>query len=151
MIVSEDVLPAKKAVSTYFFNSQFITLPDGRDALLAPKECETLLLDWLNIPIFFIDVRQSMRNGGGPACLRLRIELTEKELSRVHPSFLLDEKKHAELVGWVEKHYREELTFEDLADPKLLNENREALDALTKILKLGSFYPFQKEVNELAC
>ena len=46
---------------------------------------------------------------------------------------------------WVDKHYRDELSIADLADPNLLNESQTALDELTQILQLGSVYPFQLE------
>ena len=47
------------------------------------------------------------------------------------------------LTQWVSKHYRDALRENDLADPQLLIECRTALDELTRILKLGSVYPFQ--------
>jgi len=57
---------------------------------------------------------------------------------------LLTETAYAALVAWVKKHYREKLTAADLADPALLEETRRALDALTRLLGLGSVYSFQK-------
>jgi succinylarginine dihydrolase len=84
-----------------------------------------------------------MRNGGGPACLRLRVTLTEKEMLKTNPAVFLDETLYKKLVNWVNKHYRDDLTPRDLADPNLLKETRSALDELTHILKLGSVYPFQ--------
>jgi succinylarginine dihydrolase len=49
----------------------------------------------------------------------------------------------------VRAHYRDALAPEDLADPKLLDESRTALDALTQLLGLGSIYPFQRDAGEL--
>ena len=43
----------------------------------------------------------------------------------------------------MDQHYRDALAPEDLADPALLREAQEALDALTHILDLGAIYPFQ--------
>ena len=91
----------------------------------------------------FLDVRQSMHNGGGPACLRLRVVLTERQLAVMHQGVLLTDALYAQLVAWVEKHYREAIAPADLADPKLLDEGRAALDELTGILGLGVIYPFQ--------
>jgi succinylarginine dihydrolase len=51
----------------------------------------------------------------------------------------------ARLNKWVDKHYRDELTEDDLRDPQLLIESRTALDELTQLLKLGSVYPFQQD------
>ena len=84
-----------------------------------------------------------MQNGGGPACLRLRIVLTDEELARSNPRIYLDETLYTELCHWVKKHYRDRLTLNDLADPLLLSESRTALDELMQILNLGSVYPFQ--------
>ena len=92
----------------------------------------------------FVDVRQSMRNGGGPACLRLRVVLNERELAQVNPHFVLNDKLFSRLNNWVDKHYRDELRSADLADPYLLNESRAALDELTQIMAIGSFYEFQQ-------
>ena len=92
----------------------------------------------------FVDVRQSMRNGGGPACLRLRVVLNEDELAQVNPAFVLTEELFSTLNHWLEKHYRERLSSTDLSDPSLLSESRTALDELTQIMGLGSFYEFQQ-------
>jgi succinylarginine dihydrolase len=92
----------------------------------------------------FVDVRQSMKNGGGPACLRLRIALTEAELAKVHAGVRLTPELHGQLANWIERHYREQLHPDDLADPKLLDESRAALDALIDLLRLGPIYPFQR-------
>jgi succinylarginine dihydrolase len=93
----------------------------------------------------FVEVRQSMRNGGGPACLRLRVVLTAEERAAVAPQALMSDALYDTLVAWAGKHYRDRLEPNDLADPALLRESREALDALTGILGLGGgYYPFQR-------
>ena len=84
-----------------------------------------------------------MQNGGGPACLRLRVALKEHELLAINPHTQITNNKFIELNQWVDKHYRDELSIADLADPNLLNESQTALDELTQILQLGSVYPFQ--------
>jgi len=90
------------------------------------------------------DLKQSMSNGGGPACLRLRVALTEAEQKAINPSTLMNNALFGQLNNWVDKHYRDELHEADLADPKLLIESRNALDELTQIMDLGSVYEFQK-------
>lgn len=96
--------------------------------------------------IDYVNLRQSMRNGGGPACLRLRVVLSKAEFESVKRSsrVILDQHLYEELKAWIEKNYRERITPRDLADPSLLRESRTALDELTNILSLGSIYPFQK-------
>jgi succinylarginine dihydrolase len=90
----------------------------------------------------FVEVRQSMRNGGGPACLRLRVVLTDDELRSVYPPILFTDELHRRLRAWVERHYRDHLEPADLADPKLLDEARAALATLMEILELGEIYSF---------
>lgn len=155
--VATNEVTALEAVSTYLFNSQLITLPDGSMTLIAPKECEenqavqtrikAMCEDGSNPlkTVHFLDVRESMRNGGGPACLRLRVALTEVELAAMHQGVLLTDTLYNALVSWVEKHYRDRLTLADLADVQLANESFTALDELTQILRMGSIYPFQRE------
>jgi succinylarginine dihydrolase len=148
--VLEAEVPLADAIASYLFNSQLVTLPDGRDALVAPVECRenervsAYLAGGAFEQIHFVDVRQSMRNGGGPACLRLRVVLTEAEQAATHRGVMFDDALHARLMAWVEKHYRDELTPEELADPKLLDEGRAALDELTRLLDLGPIYEFQR-------
>ena len=143
------------AVSSYLFNSQLVTLPSQKMALFAPVECEQhdlikRFLDELlassNNPIqhvSYLDLKQSMRNGGGPACLRLRVPLNEQEFANMHPGVLINDNLLNQLESWVTKHYRTQLCADDLDDPALIEECFTALDALTTILQLGSIYPFQ--------
>ncbi len=158
-------VPAKRlslatAVSTYFFNSQLITLPNkSAMALIAPTECQNspevkqiideLLRDKGNPigTVHYLDLKQSMRNGGGPACLRLRIPLTKHELRAMHQPVIVTETLLDTLEAWVKRHYRSHLHADDLADPLLIEESFQALDALSQILELGSIYPFQREIN----
>ncbi len=153
--VPEKTVQVKDAVSSYLFNSQLVSLPSGKMAVIAPENCresssvkaflESLEKD-PSIPVSqirYFDLRQSMSNGGGPACLRLRIVLTETEYGKAHSGCYLSEKRYHELTQWVKKHYRDRLSPDDLADPKLLIEVRTALDELTQILSLKSIYSFQ--------
>src|SRR5690606_20541263 len=122
------------------FNSQLVRLPDGTLAMICPEECRQhpkarALLERLTANgsiglLRYVNLRQSMRNGGGPACLRLRVALTDQELQRVHPGVMLTPTLYDELVRWVERHYRAELAPDDLTDPNLIEESRAALDEL---------------------
>lgn len=153
--VKEAELSLREAVEIYLFNSQIVDLPDGGMAVIAPIECEqhdrarailsSLTEDGSPVRLVrYVDVRESMKNGGGPACLRLRAALSDAALSDVHPGLRFDPKRHAQLVAWVETYYRDALTPDDLGDPQLLDESRQALDALTAILGLGPLYDFQR-------
>lgn len=154
--VEEHELSVAEAVTTYLFNSQLVCVPEGGMQLVLAQECrehprawavvQRLIADERN-PISgaqVFDLRQSMRNGGGPACLRLRVVLTDAERAAVNPKVWMTPELHAQLQNWARQHYRESLKPEELADPRLLDESRTALDRLTQILGLGSLYDFQR-------
>jgi len=152
--VMESELSVKEAVDSYLFNSQLITLPDNTMSLIAPTEAQEMaraygVIDRLlkeDNPIksvHFVNCRESMKNGGGPACLRLRVVMRPDEVQALPESCFLTDVRYQELVEWVDRYYRETLQPEDLLDPLLLEESRAALDELTKILELGSVYSFQ--------
>ncbi|WP_269531897.1 N-succinylarginine dihydrolase [Chitinimonas sp. BJYL2] len=143
-----------EAVKSYLFNSQLLSKADGKLIIVVPDECRVTERVWTYLnklvnsggpidEIKVFDLKQSMQNGGGPACLRLRVALSEAELAAVNPAVLMNDQLFATLNAWVNKHYRDRLEAADLADPSLLTECRTALDELTQILKLGSVYPFQ--------
>jgi len=154
IVVRDDELPLADAVATYLFNSQLLPRADGRYLLVAPAECRAhaataQLLDRLvadGSPIgevLTFDLRQSMRNGGGPACLRLRVPLTAGERNAIRGNVLLDDALDAALEAWIRRHYRDRLAPADLRDPALLDETRRALDELTQLLRLPAVYRFQ--------
>ena len=155
--VSDADLPLADAISSYLFNSMLIQVPgEDRLTLICPTETRdnprshavAQAIAGSNGPIGkveYVDVRQSMRNGGGPACLRLRVVLTEDELAATNPEMRLTDGLHGALSIWAMRWYRDRLAPADLADPALLDETRGALDELTGFLGLGSdFYPFQR-------
>jgi succinylarginine dihydrolase len=156
VMVTAAELPWEDAVSSYLFNSQLVSVPGGRMALIVPTECQEnerawavldRILDDESNPIddvHVVDVRQSMRNGGGPACLRLRVALTDDEWAAVTPGCRFSPALHESLKAWVARHYREELPAADIVDPALMLESRTALDELTELMGLGSVYPFQR-------
>jgi succinylarginine dihydrolase len=94
--------------------------------------------------VHYLDVRQSMHNGGGPACLRLRVRLSEDEQQAITARVFVDEALERDLRSWVSQHYRDRLAVDDLRDPKLARETMTALDELTALLRLGPVYDFQR-------
>ena len=152
-----DGFTLEEAVASYFFNSQIVTDSDGEMVLIAPEESrqsgkvfdvvQALIAD-KNCPLVraeFLNLRESMRNGGGPACLRNRVVLSDAEIDSLPPTVFLTDSIYQRLKQWIERNYRESLAPPDLLDPRLINEVRTALDRLTEILKLGSIYDFQRE------
>ena len=148
-------LSLREAVASYLFNSQIVTLPSGEMSLILPAEVvetprasafvEMILAGGGPIRSAQVfDLRQSMRNGGGPACLRLRVVLTSVELDALHGRGLLNEARIDALEAICRRHYRDRLSPADLADPALMDEGRIALDAIAGVLGLGSVYDFQQ-------
>lgn len=154
VVVPDARVSVSDAVATYLFNSQLLSKPDGKMLLALPEEARRHdgVWRWLNElteggaidELHVFDLRESMGNGGGPACLRLRVVMNEAELAAVNPAVMLTDTLFTLLNAWVDRHYRDRLCQADLADPQLLTENREALDELTKMLDLGSIYSFQR-------
>jgi succinylarginine dihydrolase len=146
------------AVSSYLFNSQLVRLRGAAGlTLIAPSEVRennrtaAYVAEMIAQPhaaiagVEYVEVRESMRNGGGPACLRLRIVTTPEERAAAAQGFFLDDALADRLEAWVRTHYREQLAPGDLGDPALVEETQRALDELTRILPLGAdFYPFQR-------
>ncbi|MEO0483477.1 MAG: N-succinylarginine dihydrolase [Planctomycetota bacterium] len=147
-------LPLDEINASYLFNSQLVHVPSdpaGALTLIAPTDTESqpnaraavdrvVAEDNPIVRAVYVDVRQSMRNGGGPACLRLRVAMNQAERAELHPGVLFTETLHAELDAWVDRHYRVELSPADLADPALGEESRRALTELESILGLEGLY-----------
>ncbi|CAI8329430.1 MAG: N-succinylarginine dihydrolase [Hyphomonas sp. TMED17] len=149
-MVRETDVPLDDAVKSYLFNSQIVQTPDReRFVLIAPKDtqaiettnnfCKELVKG--NGPIEhveFVDVRESMRNGGGPACLRLRVVLTSAELEAAHSGVILDNDKLDQLEQAITEHYRDRVEISDFADIAFANECRAARESILDIVSLGS-------------
>jgi len=133
------------AVQSYLFNAQLVTLPDDAMALILPGEAREngAVWSWLNDTVAgngpirrleVVDVRQSMRNGGGPACLRLRVVC---DPATVDPRFLVDEAKLDRITRVVEAHWPEEIAIADLGNPALIARIRGARAALLEEIDLS--------------
>lgn len=134
-----------EAIRTYLFNAQLITLPDATMALIVPEECRESEAVWhwvegmlaTNGPIrqvIPVDVRQSMANGGGPACLRLRVVC---DPATVDPRFLLDEAKADLIEGTIAAQWPEQIDPADLSSDTLAASVTAARLALLKALDLA--------------
>ena len=148
VMVPDAEVPLEDAIRSYLFNSQLLQWPgEDRLVLVAPMETEETestrefcqrMVDG-NGPIgrvHYVDVRQSMRNGGGPACLRLRVVMTSEERAACHQGILLDEEKIDALQEVVRQTYRDQLGAANLSDPKFANECRIARESLLRVLDL---------------
>lgn len=145
--IDEQDLSLESAVSSYLFNSQLLSLPTGGMCLLCPGECqqndqaravvERLIGEPGSITQHrYVDLRQSMNNGGGPACLRLRVVLDQRQREQVRGRVWMDTDLYQDLARWIDQFYPESLEVDQLADPELLSTARDANRALQEILRI---------------
>jgi succinylarginine dihydrolase len=138
-------VPIGDAVRSYLFNSQLVTPPDGAMTLVAPTECRETpsVAAWIDRHlasngairrVAFVDVRQSMANGGGPACLRLRVAC---DPATVDPRFLVDAGKLDLLADVIGSHWPEAIAIGELQSPALIASVRAARAALLDALELS--------------
>ena len=144
--VPASAVSLEAAIRSYLFNAQLLTTDRGT-TLLLPAEAreDAQVWRWLeamvagNGPIRrlrTIDVRESMANGGGPACLRLRVAA---DPATVDPRFLVDPDKIGRIERVVAAHWPEAIDPHDLADPALVAAIERARGALLDALDLVEF------------
>jgi succinylarginine dihydrolase len=142
--VPADVVSLEDAVKSYVFNAQLVTLPDGGMALILPSEARETPNVWRGLETLVggngpirrldvVDVRESMANGGGPACLRLRVVA---DPSAVDPRFLVDSARLDAIAGVVERSWPEQIRPENLAEGALAKQIQEARNQLLDELGL---------------
>ncbi|MFD1036310.1 N-succinylarginine dihydrolase [Sphingomonas hankookensis] len=144
--VPADRVSLADAIASYLFNAQLVTLPDGGGgmALILPAEARenARVWEWLqemvagNGPIRrleVVDVRESMANGGGPACLRLRVVA---DPATIDPRFLVDDAKLDRIAAVVEAHWPKQIAPSDIGDAALIERIEAARRALLEALDL---------------
>lgn len=152
IICTEDVLSVEEAVRTYFFNSQIITLQDGSMAIIAPMEVKELfggkaasLMEHIRADagnpvneVHYVDLRQSMHNGGGPACLRLRVPMKQTQLAAIKDkvNVMASDAMLDKLEAIIEAHYPNHLTPQQIADPALYHNCKRVLEDIGALMKL---------------
>ena len=141
--ISAQDLSLEEAVASYLFNSQLLTTAQGV-VLVAPAQAgegragaviRRLIDSGFIRRALFLDLGESMANGGGPACLRLRLPLTAGSLATLPCGLLLNEERLSAIESWVDRHYRTTLSRADLADPLLLDEWNNATAELPTLLR----------------
>ena len=142
-VPSADV-PIGDAITSYLFNAQLVSPADGEMTLVVPTEARETPTVWAwlekhvagNGPIRrveVVDVRQSMANGGGPACLRLRVVAHPET---VDPRFMVDDGKLDRLSEVVRRNWPVEIDTADLQKPALIKDVEAARKALLEELDL---------------
>ena len=143
--VPADAISLAEAIQSYLFNAQLVTLPKGGGmALILPAEAQRVdrVRQWLdaliagNGPIrrlIPVDVRESMANGGGPACLRLRVVC---DPATVDPRFLVDDAKLDRIAAVIARDWPERVEPSDFATLGAWPAAVEARAALLETLDL---------------
>ncbi len=146
IIVPADRVSLADAIKSYLFNAQLVTLPKGDGmALILPSEARENDAVWRyltdlvagNGPIRQlcpVDVRQSMANGGGPACLRLRVVA---DPARVDERFMATSEKLDEIAATVENFWPESIHPGQLSDPEMVAAIHEARNRLLALCQLS--------------
>jgi succinylarginine dihydrolase len=144
VVVPADRVSLADAIQSYLFNAQLVTLPDGGMALILPSEAQAneRVWSWLsemvagNGPIrelVPVDVRQSMANGGGPACLRLRVVC---DPATVDNRFIATEAKLDRIAEVIAAHWPESIAPDQLGDAALVAQVQKARETLLGICGL---------------
>ena len=143
--VPADRVSLDTAIRTYLFNSQLVTMPDGGMTLVLPAEAREHadVWTWLSELIAaggpitrlqIVDVRESMRNGGGPACLRLRVQVDAEAFAAIDRRFLLDGAACDRIEAVIAREWPEAIAPDDLGNPHLWEQCLRARSAMTAAL-----------------
>jgi succinylarginine dihydrolase len=143
--VPADRVSLDTAIRTYLFNSQLVTMPDGGMTLVLPAEAREHadVWTWLSgliaaggpiTRLEIVDVRESMRNGGGPACLRLRVQVDAEAFAAIDRRFLLDDAACDRIEAVIAREWPEAIAPDDLGNPHLWEQCLRARSALTTAL-----------------
>lgn len=134
-------LSVEEAVKSYLFNSQFLTLPDGSVILICPTEVEkcarakAIVESRLPVDrVYYLPLNQSMKNGGGPACLRLRVPLTDKEIKAVTPSVFFTPALYRKLKTIIIEEYPDAYKPQNLLNPAFRKQCQHVVNKITELL-----------------
>ena len=142
IVVTEDQLSLKEAVATYLFNSQMVTNSSGTFTIICPENCQRssharkLVEGWIAdegnpiTEVQYLPLDQSMANGGGPACLRLRVQLTPEQINSLPTKYSINDDSAQRIAAWIQKWYPESLSIGDLVDVKFAQHCWAAVDRL---------------------
>ena len=112
--IKESELTLDECISTYLFNSQVI-IQKNNIILLCPSTVKrnnkslSITNQWQQKGYFsdvqYIDIKSSLMNGGGPACLRLCMYLNGNEIKKIPKQFWASENKIKELTKFINTEY----------------------------------------------
>lgn len=144
--VPDAQVPLGDAISSYLFNSQLVVLADGSSLLITPVECAETpsVKGWLDrntggnhaiSDVRFVDVRESMRNGGGPACLRLRVLVSPEAERAINPMYILTDRSADMIEQIVDSHWPDRVEPADIGHGDFWESSWEAVHMVTLALR----------------
>lgn len=154
--IPSEIITLQDAVVSYLFNGQIVSIAPDEWVMIAPTECQKLPAARLGVRyilehapqirhVHYVGMTQSMWNGGGPGCTRLRVPMSQADMAHCHRPMFLTPELYQRLVDIVERYYPASLSPRELADPALIRSTRQALDAISQALELPGLYRFQQE------
>lgn len=143
--IAESELPLADAVSSYVFNGQLLPSRTGEITILCPeqvRETPTALRTLESLidregPIVlceFVELRESMNNGGGPACLRLRVPMSEVQWQQLPENFRFSEAIADKICKVIDTTYPTKLELADLTSLDLVQQAKRALEELHRVV-----------------
>ncbi len=138
-------LPLDEAVRTYLFNSQIVNSDSDTMQLICPSQCRdssptrALIDRWIADPsnpiqrVHFLSLNQSMANGGGPACLRLRMMVDDAQLKELGARYRIDEARIALLSDIIEQNYPERFCIEDMTRLDFAEHSQTTVDTIERL------------------
>lgn len=143
--VSSRAMCLEEAVKSYVFNSQLIKKANGDIILLAPltakkypsaKRLLAKLLKQSHIKqVHYVPLEESMNNGGGPACLRLAMNLEKDIIQKIPKSYIFSIKRYHLLVEFVKTHYPDWIVLRHFKDPDFIQELHDIVKKLNNLFK----------------
>ena len=140
-------LPLCDAVSSYLFNGQLLPSDRGPElmTMLCPEQVretptalraiESLIdSDGPIVACEFVELRESMNNGGGPACLRLRVPMNEANWKNLPGNLRFSETIADQLCRVIESTYPAKLETSDLTSLELVHQVKLAVQELNRVL-----------------
>ena len=145
-MISDKQLPLKQVISSYFFNSQFIAVSENHFLLICPERCKdhsavqnciAYIKDSLNVTIdvVYVDLTESIKNGGGPACLRGFGVLTDSEIKCLDSRYLLTEELADTLKTFISEYYPDQLDFDSMYQVDLVNYSEKIIIELNRLFE----------------
>ena len=83
----------------------------------------------------YVDLTESIKNGGGPACLRGFGVLTDSEIKCLDSRYLLTEELADTLKTFISEYYPDQLDFDSMYQVDLVNYSEKIIIELNRLFE----------------